>query len=632
MLNLRNRHLFLIDLVLLPAAAVLAFVLRLDVVRFQANARHALLFIAVAVPVKLIVFRYYGLYGRYWRYASMGELMLITTATGISSVIAAALLFGLALPLSGLIGFPRSIPIIDGLLTLFVVGGPRYAIRVAGQRRQRVRRQGLGKANGVAPRRVLVMGAGDAGAMIVKEMQANPQLGLLPVGFADDDPQKAGVRIHGVPVLGPRERIAELAGEYEIDEVIIAMPTVPGSVIRQILEICNQAGLPAHTVPGLYDIISGEVSVSQIREVDIEDLLRREPVRTDLEAVQALIRGRRVLVTGAGGSIGSELCRQIARAGADSLFLVGHGEHSIYRINRELRERFGSGICIVPLIADARDRARLEQLFAEHRPELVFHAAAHKHVPLMETNACEAVTNNVLGTRNLVEAAEAAGVSHLILISTDKAVNPASIMGVTKRVAEMIVHQAARRNGRCFAAVRFGNVLGSRGSVIPEFKRQIAQGGPVTVTHPDMHRYFMTIPEAVQLVLQAAAIGRGGEVFVLDMGEPVCMVDLATDLIRLSGLRPKVAGQPGGSAEWDIEVVFSGVRPGEKLAEELFVEGEEYGRTRHEKIFVAMNGQDPMTRLEEQVEQLVAVAQQGDEGSLRRLLAEIVPEYQGQQV
>jgi FlaA1/EpsC-like NDP-sugar epimerase len=355
-------------------------------------------------------------------------------------------------------------------------------------------------------------------------------------------------------------------------------------------------------------------------------------VQTDTGAVQGLIRGRRVLVTGAGGSIGSELCRQVLRAGPAELVLLGRGENSIFRIHNELRAVHPDGpTAIVPVIADVRDRPRLAQLFRTHRPQMVFHAAAHKHVPLMELNVCEAVTNNILGTRNLVEVAQEAGVLDLILISTDKAVNPSSIMGATKRIAELMVHQAARQTGRCYAAARFGNVLGSRGSVVNLFKEQIAAGGPVTVTHPQMERYFMTIPEAVQLVLQAAALGDGGEVFVLDMGQPVRIVDLATDLIRLSGLRPHVPGEDGPSgdpeAEWDIEVVFTRVRPGEKLSEELFVESEAYGRTRHDKIFVTLNGEETPHLLGAQLDQLIDAARDGDEPAVRRLLQAIVPEY-----
>ncbi|MEA3341252.1 MAG: nucleoside-diphosphate sugar epimerase/dehydratase [Chloroflexota bacterium] len=634
MLSLRNRHFFLIDLALLPAAAVLAFALRLNTADLQRYGPHILLFVALVVPVKLLTFRLMGLYRRYWRYASADELVFVSVAVGVSLAITAALLLGLALPLMRITGFPRSIPLIDGLLTLLAVGGPRFAVRLVEQKRQRDRRQGQCEIE----KRVLIVGAGSAGEMIVKEMQSNPQLGLVPVGFVDDDPRKHGVHIHSVPVLGDREHIPELVRSHEggVDEVIIAMPTVPGDVIRDVLDACEQAGVPARTIPGLYDIISGQVSVSQIRRVDIADLLRREPVQIDAAAVQSFVRGRRVLVTGGGGSIGSELCRQIARAGPAQLVMLGHGEHSIFQIHAELKKW---ATCeLAPVIADVRDRRRLEQVFAAYKPEIVFHAAAHKHVPLMELNLCDAVSNNVLGARNLVQVAEGNGVDCLILISTDKAVNPCSVMGVTKRVAELIVYQAAQRNRgqACFAVVRFGNVLGSRGSVVNVFKRQIARGGPVTVTHPDMRRYFMTIPEAVQLVRQAAALGHGGEVFVLDMGEPVRIVDLATDLVRLSGLRPRVEGWSEESApdsengKPEIEVIFTGIRPGDKMFEELFLEQEDYVRTCHEKIFVALNGRqalDSASGLGKQVDRLIELAQVGDKAEVRRLLGEIVPEY-----
>ena len=627
MLALRNRHFFLIDMALLVVTAVLSFALRLDLEGMQRYLAAMVLFTLLSVPVHLLVFRWLGVYRRFWRYASVDELLLIAVAVGLSTAIVSALLWGVALPLTG-VACPRSIPFINGLLALLAVGGPRFATRLVG-RRQQPRERG--------PRRrsekpVLVVGAGDAGTMIVKEMQANPQLGLVPVGFVDDDVAKHGVEIYGVRVLGGREQIPVAILERGAVEVIIAMPTASGHTIRQILEICQRAEVPARTVPGIYDILSGQASVSQIREVEIEDLLRRDPVQIDAADVNRLIQGRRVLVTGAGGSIGSELCRQIARAGPELLILLGHGENSIFHIHGELQAWAPCELACV--IADIRHRPSLEQVFRQHRPKLVFHAAAHKHVPLMEANLCEAVSNNVLGTRCLVEAAEAHGVDHFVLISTDKAVNPSSVMGVTKRVAELLVHQAAQRTGACFAAVRFGNVLGSRGSVINLFKRQIAHGQTVTVTHPEMRRYFMTIPEAVQLVLQAAALGAGGEVFVLDMGEPVRIVDLALDLIRLSGLTPRVRvgdgpvrGEEDGN--WDIEVAFTGVRPGEKLSEELFIPGEEYGRTRHEKILAAHNGYLPeaSAAFEARVEALIAGAREGDEGAVRRLLQQIVPEY-----
>jgi FlaA1/EpsC-like NDP-sugar epimerase len=630
MSSFRNRHFFLIDLILLPAAAVLAFALRLDARGMEAYGSAILLFIAVAVPVELLVAYGLGLYRRYWRYASVDELLLIAAVAGISTVATAGLLFGLALPLTGL-RCPRSIPLINGLLVLLSLGAVRFAVRISRQSQQR----NLRHNHDAGKKRVLIVGAGDAGMMIVKQMQTNPSLGLVPVGFLDDDEGKHGVQILGVPVLGGREQIPAAVREQQPAEVIIAMPSAPGSVIRHILEVCRRAGVPARTVPGLYDILSGQVHVSQIRPVEIEDLLRREPVQIDAAAVQALLRDRRVLVTGAGGSIGSELCRQIARAEPACLVMLGHGEDSIFRIQAELCQWAPCELAAV--IADTRDAARLDQVFGRYRPELVFHAAAHKHVPLMEENVCEAISNNILGTRNLLRAAAAVGVRHFVLISTDKAVNPTSVMGATKRVAELLVYRAARQNAACYAAVRFGNVLGSRGSVVHTFRRQIADRQAVTVTHPEIRRFFMTIPEAVQLVLQAAALGHGGEVFVLDMGAPVRILDLATDLIRLSGLRPRVQGEspPGDVADddsgaWDVEVVFTGLRTGEKMFEELFAQGEECRRTRHESILVAVNGQDRQIDplLEEQVNRLAALAEFGDEAGVRWLLQEIVPEYQ----
>ena len=621
MLALRNRHFFLLDLALLPAAAVLAFALRLDATGMQPYAPTIIIFIAVSLPIKLIAFRCMGLYSRFWRYASVDELLLIAVATGVSSLVSAALLFGLVLPLAditgvlGSPGFPRSIPFIDWLLTLLVVAGPRFTVRLTEQSRQRKRRQ----SQQGPEKRVLIMGAGDAGVLIAKEMQANPQLGLVPVGFLDDDESKCGVRIHGVPVLGNREHIPELVHGHEVDEVIIAMPSAPGSAIREILGICSRAGMSARTMPGLYDILSGQVSVSQIREVDIEDLLRREPVQTDVQAISEYLHDARVLVTGAGGSIGSEVCRQVARYHPECLVLLGHGENSVYHIDLELRSTYPD-LHTRAVIADIRDMHRVCKVMARFRPTVVFHAAAHKHVSLMEQNIAEAVTNNVFGTRNLIRAAEEQGVHRLVLISTDKAVNPVGAMGATKRITEMLVQDAAQRtrSGCAFVAVRFGNVLGSRGSVVPLFKQQIAAGGPITVTDPEMRRYFMTIPEAVQLVIQAAAMGRGGEVFILDMGEPVRIVDLATDLVELSGLQ---VGR-------DVDIVFTGVRPGEKLCEELFLDGDSHDSTTHEKIFVVRNAL-PVDgeQLARALAELEALTQDGNPALVIGKMREIVPEF-----
>ena len=483
---------------------------------------------------------------------------------------------------------------------------------VAGRRRDE-------SISGGTTRYVVIIGAGDAGRMIVREMQANPQLGLEPVGFIDDDPAKQGVKIQGLPVLGDWERIPEVVRDYKISQAIIAMPTAPGKTIRRFVELCQEAGVEAKTIPGVYELLSGQVSVSQIRDVEIEDLLRREPVEIDAAEVARMIRDKRVLVTGAGGSIGSELCRQIARYSPERLILLEHGETVLFNISRELLS-YSPYLDVAPVICDIRDIDKVEQIMRQYEPTVIFHSAAHKRVPLLEVHADEAVTTNIIGTQNLIEASERHSVRRFVLISTDKAVNPRSVMGASKRVAEMLVQDIASRTGGAFVAVRFGNVLGSSGSFIPSFRDQIARGGPVTVTHPDMHRYFMTISEAVQLVLQAAAIGQGGEVFVLDMGEPVAIVDLAHDLIRLSGLE---VGR-------DIDIEFTGIRPGEKLFEELFADGEVYQRTHHEKIFIAkadhfhFDGE----KLRDGVLELERLAREMDQEGIRRKLRELVPEYE----
>jgi len=635
--NLRNRHLLLFDLFLLPMAALMAFALRLDSEVLQTYVRAMLVYALFAPVIKIPLFGLLGLYNRFWRYASVDELILLAGAAAIGGLVQGVFFLGGRVLLPDLVpAVPRSIPLIDILVTGIAIATPRFAVRLWGQRSLRTIRA---RNALIEPEHVLIAGAGEAGVLALREIQANPQAGLVPVGFVDDDPQKHGQLIHRVRVLGGREKIPELVRERHVDQVIIAMPSAAGKAIREIVAICESAGVRARIIPGMYELLSGRVSLKQIRDVQIEDLLRREPVRTDTEEVGRLIRGKRVLVTGAGGSIGAELCRQIIRFEPTELILLGHGENSIFDIYNQLRAgtqsesaaakslrnpRSGSWdpqSSVTPVIADIRDADRLAAVFSRHKPEIVFHAAAHKHVPLMEMNVADAVTNNVLGTQALVAASVAAGAQHFVLISTDKAVRPSSVMGATKRVAEMIVQDAATRAGRAYVAVRFGNVLGSRGSVVPVFQQQIAAGGPVTVTHPEMRRYFMTIPEAVQLVLQAAALGKGGEVFVLDMGEPVRIVDLAKDLIRLSGLEP----------ERDIEIRFTGVRSGEKLYEELFDPIETYHRTRHEKIFVSSNGQGNDSRviperydLGQALDELAAAVARGDETSARRLLSALI--------
>ncbi len=634
LLRLRNRHFLLLDILILCVTPTLALMLRVEGVQaLDLYWQALLLYTGLALVIRLAVFRSLGLYSRYWRYASVDEMIQIVTAGLVSTMLIVAIVFGVRIPALGICEalesactLPRSIPFIDALLVVLAVGATRFSVRAAALHVQRGH-------SGRSFQRVLIVGAGEAGTMIVRELNANPQVGLDPIGFVDDDPHKHGARIRGLPVLGDRSALPYLVEQHKIDQVIIAMPTAPGKVIREVLAICEQAGVPAKTMPGMYELLGGQVSVSQLRNVEIEDLLRREPVHTDTAAVQDLLQGRCVLITGGGGSIGGELCRQIMRCQPSRLVIVGHGENSVFEIQQELRRTYGAPLArgansrrllattqpeIVAVIADVRFAERLRNIFEQHRPQVVFHAAAHKHLPLMEENPSEAITNNVLGTRNVLDAALACGVERFVLISTDKAVNPTSIMGASKRVAELLVHQAAQRSQRPYAAVRFGNVLGSRGSVVLTFKQQIAAGGPVTVTDPQMTRFFMTIPEAVQLVLQAAVLGQGGEAFVLDMGEPVRIVDLARDLISLSGLE---VGR-------DIDLVFSGLRPGEKLFEELFVTGEDYQRTAHQKIFIASNASRlAPAGLDRSIEALIEVAMRGDEAAIRGGLKSLIPEF-----
>lgn len=615
---IRNRYFFVVDVLLMPLAVGISFLLRLDVAGLRPYARTLVIFAGLAAVVKPVVFHLFGLYRRYWRYASASELVNVALATLTGTALVTLLMYSLASLVWDFRPLPRSIPFLDWLVSLPLVGGTRFAVRLATDWPfARLWPNNRLKDNRRRERRVLVMGAGNAGAMIVREMQANPGLGLAPVGLLDDNRTKVGMTIHGVVVQGARDDIPRLVREEHIDQVIIAMPTAPGRAIRDVVTICQQAGVACKTMPGISELISGRVSVRQVRDVRIEDLLRREPVRIDGTEAGRYLADAGVLVTGAGGSIGAELCRQIASYQPRQLLLLGHGENSVYHILLELRERFPR-LAVQPFIADVRDYGRLTALFSRHRPEVIFHAAAHKHVPLMEANVAEAVMNNVSGTAMLLQAAEAHEVSRFVLVSTDKAVNPINVMGATKRLAELLVQDAARRTGQAYVAVRFGNVLGSRGSVIPLFQHQIAIGGPLTVTHPEMRRYFMTIPEAVQLVIQAAALGHGGEIFVLDMGEQVRVVDLATELLRLSGLEP---GR-------DVEIVFTGPRPGEKLSEELFANGEEPRPTQHEKILVAYtNGTWDSEALSRHLLELEVLAKEGDAASIIARMREIVPEY-----
>jgi FlaA1/EpsC-like NDP-sugar epimerase len=617
---MRNRIFFALDILLATAVVFVSFAARFEGFALWPQwHRSALLFIAVAVPIKIAVFYHVGIYRRLWRYASISDLERLVAALLIAAVVSFAVGV-VVLPAVGLTPgrIPISVLLSDSALTGAVISLPRLLLRIVA-RRSRTRgisdRRKRARLNAETTR-VLIAGAGEAGAMIAKEMLENPHLGLVPVGYLDDDHTKHGHRLHGVPVLGALSDLSEFVASFSVSEVIIALPSARGRLIRDIMQASAAAGVRNRTVPGLSEILSGAKAVSALRPIEIQDLLRRDPIETDLEQVGSLVCNRTVMVTGAGGSIGSELCRQLAGLSPARIIAVGRGENSIFELLHELRRRFPQ-VPVEPVIADVRDEIRMRAIFETARPFSVFHAAAHKHVPLMERSVDEAILNNVLGTKNVAELSGEFGVEHFVLISTDKAVRPTSVMGATKRIAEEIVACTADRTGKPFVAVRFGNVLGSRGSVVPTFLSQIASGGPVTVTHPEMRRYFMTIPEAVQLVLQAAALGRGGEVFVLDMGDPVKISDLAEDLIRLSGLE----------AGTDIEIVYSGMRPGEKLYEELFFGPDDATPTSHPKILQARDGH-PSTEVDDDVQDLlVAAHRHAPPDELRGLIRRLVPEF-----
>ena len=624
--RLRNRYLFLIDVVALCLMPGFALAIRLDSFPAIFDYGYPLaVFTVVIACIKLLIFERTGLYKHYWAYASTEELATLLRAVGISMAAEVILSYAILYPLEFLpVGFPRSIPIIDTLLTTLLIGGHRLFIRLLFSKLSKRHGSGSLKA-------VIIVGAGAAGTLIVKELQTNFQLGLAPVGYVDDDPGKRGMKIHGVKVLGKLSDLPEVAKKTNATQAIVAMPTASGHAVREVVRACKTAGIESKTIPGIFEILRGSARVEQIRNIQIEDLLRRGAVNTDTTSVAAIVKGVRVMVTGAGGSIGAELCRQIKEFEPGEMILLGHGENSIFTIARELRALHKPGLTIRAVIADIRDRHRMSHVFRKYRPEVIFHAAAHKHVGLMQSNMMDAVTNNVLGTRTLVDLASRHGVERFIMISSDKAVNPTSVMGVTKRVAELVVCNASVGNRCAFITVRFGNVLGSSGSVVPILRQQIAAGGPVTISHPEVKRFFMTIPEAVQLVLQAGAMGEGGEVFVLDMGEQIKVLDIAKDLIRLSGLEEGT----------DIRIEFTGLLPGEKMYEELFYSEERVERTAHDKIMVCRNGNAPRNHtsmnennlqpherhLRVEVDTLIEAARQGSLDLVQSLLCRIVPQY-----
>ncbi|MFL5958751.1 MAG: polysaccharide biosynthesis protein [Gaiellaceae bacterium] len=607
-----------VDAAIVAGSWWLAFELRFDH-GLNVPYRHLLeRTILVVIGIKLVVFIAFGFYNRWWRYVSIRDMW--ATARGVAAAcLVADVTVYLVNPVHG-VRLPRSIAATDLLLTLALVAGSRLLARTV------IERPGLTMV--ARGKEVLVVGAGDAGRVIVQEMQRSRMLNYTPIGFVDDDPRKRHTRIMGVRVLGTIDELQRILREHRPDEVLIAMPSVSGEVRRRIVEPAQHLRIVVKTLPGLYELITGEVGLAgQIRPVQVEDVLGREQVEVDFHEVAGYLEGHTVLVTGAGGSIGSELCRQIARVRPSRLVLVDNAEGPLFEIERELVTERGFTAAL-PKLVDVKDRKALRrEVFEKYKPTVVFHAAAYKHVAMLETHPLESVRNNVVGTRVLVELAAEFGVERFVFVSTDKAVNPKTVMGQSKALCEWIVESFGHRRdvSTRFVAVRFGNVLNSSGSVIPIFRKQIERGGPVTVTHPEMTRYFMTIPEAVSLVVQAGAIGGRGQVFVLDMGEPVRIVDLARNMIHLSGKQPRLPDEPTTSAR-DVRIAFVGSRPGEKIHEELWSEDESVGATTHPKILRLSRPPVDPDWLEQQLADLQRLADEGDTlevvGKLRNVVRE----------
>jgi len=569
------------------------------------------------IPFKLLVFFQFKLYRGMWRYTSISDLINLIKATFVSStIIILAILY-----LRRFEGFPRSVFIIDAFLTLFFIGGVRLSIRLAHQTSASdfsgMFRFPLSPSPRDGLKRLLIIGAGDAGEKILRELQSNSRLKYDVLGFLDDDRLKHHQQIHGVPVLGDVDQLSDLIKEYEIDELLIAIASATRKEMRRLVDRCKETGLKYRIIPGIGELIDGRLNVKSIRDVAYEDLMGREAVQLETGKIGEYIRDKSILVTGAGGSIGSELCRQIARFFPKSLILFDRTENNLYEIEMELQREF-SYLRYVPILGNVLNPSVLKKVFLEYRPQVVFHAAAYKHVPMMELNPWEAILTNVTGTQNLLEVSKEVEVDRFVMVSTDKAVRPTNVMGASKRVAELLTQCYDRSfTPTRFMAVRFGNVIGSSGSVIPLFKRQIEMGGPVTVTHPEVTRFFMTIPEAAQLILQAGSIGEGGEIFILDMGPPIKILDLARDLIRLCGFEP----------DEDIEIKFIGLRPGEKLYEELITEGEGIVPTTHRKILVLRKESCDFRWLQAKIDELRGLAEKQDAFNIKRKLKEILPEY-----
>jgi len=601
LLKFRTLLIVLVHILVFALSLMLSFLLAYNM-RFEREwlvGKYPLLLLFFVI-IKLIIFGLFRQYRGWWRYVGISEITEILRAALVSTVVILVLWYATVLQidavrryLEAVAGIAQSVFLLDMALTFLLLAGVRMAVRLYFEEFRTVESGRL--------KRFLIVGAGDAGEALLREIHRMPVAEYDVIGLIDDEPAKQKIKIHGIPVLGIVEQLSQVCKEQNIEEIAIAMPSATHQQLRRVIQVCEGTKIRFRTVPSLADIASGKFRVSQIRDVDINDLLGREAVELDLNLIEAFLKGKTILVTGAGGSIGSEMCRQICQFEPALLLLIEQAENPLFYIEKELNSKFGD-IPIKAVICDIADNERVEGIFQKYKPQVVIHAAAHKHVPLMELNPGEAVKNNTLGTKIVADAADRFGSSNFVMISTDKAVNPTSIMGSTKRIAEMYIQDLNKSSDTYFVTVRFGNVLGSEGSVIPIFKKQIAEGGPVTVTHPEMKRYFMTIPEASQLVLQAATMGKGGEIFVLDMGEPVKIVDLARELITLSGFRP---GE-------DIEVLYTGIRPGEKLFEELSIKGEDMKLTRHPKISIWENIPAVREKLYAGIEELAELAKSGE--------------------
>jgi len=617
---LRHRRLLLIfaHAIVFSVSLMLAFLLANNMRFTEQWLRHSYPTLLVfALAIKLVVFGFLKQYRGWWRYVGISELLAILRCSVVSTLAILVFWFVSLAVVSIRRTFPylgeisQAVFIADMFTTVLLLGGLRMLVRLYHEEFRTV--EGTARL-----KRLLIVGAGNAGEALLREIHRMGVAEYEVVGFIDDDPIKHRTDIHGIAVLGPVQKLPQICSEQNIDEIAIAMPSATHQQLRRVIQVCEGTKLRFRTVPSITDIASGKYRVSQIRDVDINDLLGRETVQLELHLIENFVRDKTILVTGAGGSIGSEMCRQICNLKPKLLLLVEHAENPLFQIQRELQKEFPD-VRLKALICNIIDKSRVDEIFANYRPEVVIHAAAHKHVPLMEVNPGESIKNNIIGTQIPADAADRHKAVNFVMISTDKAVNPTSLMGSSKRIAEMYIQDLDKTSSTHYITVRFGNVLGSNGSVVPIFKQQIAMGGPITVTHPEMKRYFMTIPEASQLVLQAATMGKGGEIFVLDMGEPVKIVDLARELIVLSGFKP---------AE-DIAITFTGPRPGEKLFEELSIKGEDMQQTRHPKIGIWKNIPVDREKLHREIDELLGLADSQDYGQIVKKVKELIPEYKG---